>query len=137
MPQWKNWQASPPPRGAWVQTQHAIVGGIFSLDPNSVPSGADMSNVEWLDLTVADPVPLMVLKVLAFKQLFTADEFAAIAASTDHQVMQFLDMVNTPSITSVTLTDALVSGGVNYLESVAHLIAPGRSAQILSNTPHG
>lgn len=134
--QWKNWAANPPPLGRWVMAQHPMVPGTFNLDPASVPPGADMSNVQWMDWTVADPSPLLLVPVLQFKELFTADEFDAIKASADHKVVQFLDWVNTPSLTYVDLRGPIVTGGIPYLQSIGLLTAP-RAAAILAGTPPG
>lgn len=81
------------------------------------------------------PAPLLQITPLQFKQLWTAAEFAAIKDSADPVIQQFFDMANTPGLTVIDLTDALVTGGIGYVSANLHL-ASGRAAQILSNTPH-
>ena len=75
-----------------------------------------------------------VISAVDYILLFTPQETAAIRASTDAITQQFLLAIEASS--EVNLGDIRVIHGLAYMTAVG-LLAEGRSAQILSNTPPG
>lgn len=71
------------------------------------------------------------LEPIDFKRLFAPAEYVALKASTDANVQFFLYLLDTPSVTRVVLSDALVTNGVNYCASQS-LITADRAVRILS-----
>lgn len=84
------------------------------------------------DPYVAPPAPSPALSFLDFMALFTSAEQAAIVNSTDTQVKLFV--LRASGAGMISLGDARVIGGVNYLAGIG-LIAPARAAAILANQP--
>lgn len=81
----------------------------------------------------AAPATPIVLQTWTFIQLFTAAEYAAIRASTDPIVGQFLLMLQTA--TTVTLSDPVVINGVNYLVAQTLLTAARGAAVLAGQAP--
>jgi hypothetical protein len=67
-----------------------------------------------------------------FIMLITPAEHAAIQASTDQRVMQFLMAISTAQ--QINLGDPVVQNGINYLVSV-NLLTAANAALILSGQP--
>jgi hypothetical protein len=64
--------------------------------------------------------------------LFTAAEHAAIVASTDQNVQQFLMPVSTAK--NVNLNSSVIQNGINYLVSIG-LLTQANATLILSRQP--
>jgi hypothetical protein len=67
-----------------------------------------------------------------FILLFTAAEHAAIVASTDQNVQQFLMPVSTAK--NVNLNSSVIQNGINYLVSIG-LLTQANATLILSGQP--
>jgi hypothetical protein len=76
---------------------------------------------------VAAPAPLASIPTWQFIGRFTPTEYAAIEASTDPQVRQFMTMLFTAAITQPGLT--AVQNGIAYLVSM-NLLTSDRAATI-------
>lgn len=87
------------------------VAGYSSLQLASDPTGQvwDASTRTFS----AGPKKPTVLSVWSFIQRFTPDEFAAVDASNDHQVKQFMLMLTVAQ--SITPSDTVVQNGLQYL----------------------
>ncbi len=100
---------------------------------SSVTLSGDPAGQVWNPTTrtfSAPPAPETVLSTWAWVQRFTAAEFAAIEASTDAVVRQFLLMVQTAQ--TIRPQDPVVQNGLNYLVSI-NLLTAARAAIIGAN----
>jgi hypothetical protein len=86
---------------------------------------------------VAEPPPVHREDALAFKRRFTAAERIAIRtamAAGDHVIADFMDLLDTGAAVNspVRFDDPDVIAGLGYLENTAHVLDPGRAAEILT-----
>jgi len=102
----------------------AKVTGLLPLDATHAWDAPSKSVV-----VVAAPVVPNNVETWKFILLFTPAEHAAIAASTDQRVTQFMLAVQVAQ--TINLNDPIVQGGVNYLASIG-LLTPANAALILS-----
>ena len=104
-----------------------MVKGLPALD----------SSHQWSDtaktvVAVTPPTPPNWITSYQFILLFTPAEHAAISASTDHKVQQFLRAISVSQ--KVNINDPIVVNGVNYLVSV-NLLTQSNATLILSGQP--
>lgn len=83
-------------------------------------------------VTVTPPVMPNYIEPYQFILLFTSAEHAAIAASTDQKVTQFMMAIQVAS--TINLNDPVVQNGVNYLVSIG-LLTQANANLILSGQP--
>jgi len=102
----------------------AKVAGLAPLDATHVWDALSKSVV-----VVAAPVVPNNIETWKFVLLFTPAEHAAIAASSDQRVTQFMMAVQVAQ--TINLNDPIVQGGVNYLVT-AGLLTSANAALILS-----
>ena len=103
----------------------AMVSGLPPLDATHTWDATQKTVV-----TRSPPPPS--IPTYQFIMLFNPDEHAAIAASTDSRVQQFLMALNTTQITN--LADPMIVNGVNYLVSLG-LLTQANADLILSGKP--
>jgi hypothetical protein len=134
---------------AMSSTQPGTCVGLFLDDGTPVPAwppynvttvATGVAPPSWA-ASVSDfgapvaPAPVAaVVSTVEYILLFTPQETAAIRASSDAITQQFLLVIEASS--EVNLGDIRVIHGLAYMTAIG-LLAAGRSAQILSNTPPG
>ncbi len=84
--------------------------------------------------TVIAPTPVNLVASFDFVMAFTATELAAIRASSDNNVQQFLFALQVTG--GVNLNHATISNSLTYLVNHALLTAP-RATAILATVPSG
>jgi hypothetical protein len=84
-------------------------------------------------VSVTPPTPSNDIEVWKFIMLFTPAEHAAIAASTDQRVTQFMMAIQVAQ--TINLNEPIVQGGINYLvtaglltQANANLIISGQAS---------
>lgn len=82
--------------------------------------------------TIAAPTKPIFIATYQFILLFTPAEHAAIIASTDQKVQQFLMAITTAQ--QINLNDPVVQGGISYLVSI-NLLTQANATLILSGQP--
>jgi hypothetical protein len=102
----------------------AVVSGLAALDSSHAWSASGKTVV-----SVTPPTPALNITSWQFVMLFTPAEHAAIAASTDAKVQQFLMALQVALM--INLNDPIVQGGVNYLVSIS-LLTQANATLILS-----
>jgi hypothetical protein len=122
---------------------HAIGDGSVYTDI-VWDSGAALPSQTTLDQWIAsNPVATVVaVTKYEFRKLFTLPERMAVdsaptntAIPANYRAMLYTFMKDLELSQEVQLTNSDVMQGVGFLEQLG-LLAPGRAAQILSNTPH-
>jgi hypothetical protein len=103
------------------------VSGLPALDSTHAWSANTKTIV-----TVTPPVMPNYIEPYQFILLFTPAEHAAIAASTDQKVTQFMMAIQVAS--TINLNDPVVQNGVNYLVSIG-LLTQANANLILSGQP--
>jgi hypothetical protein len=105
----------------------ASVSGLPALDSTHAWSASSKTVV-----TVNAAVAPKWIPTYQFILLFTPAEHAAIQASTDQRVTQFLMAITTAQ--QVNLNDPVVQNGINYLVSIS-LLTQANATLILSGQP--
>lgn len=119
----------------YQETAQALGLTFLEITNDSVQEGWAYDGQAFTAPVIPDPpAPQIVLDPLGFKRLFTAAEYVGLKASPDAQVQFFLYLLDTPGVSRVVLSDALVSNGVNYC-ALQGLITADRAAAILAGTP--
>jgi hypothetical protein len=103
------------------------VSGLPALSPTTQWSASSKTVV-----TVTAPVNPNWIPTYQFILLFTPAEHAAIQASTDQRVTQFLMAITTAQ--QINLNDPVVQNGINYLVSIS-LLTQANATLILSGQP--
>jgi hypothetical protein len=103
------------------------VSGLPALSPTEQWSATSKTVV-----TVTAPVAPNWIPTYQFILLFTPAEHAAIMASTDQSVQQFLVAISTAQ--QVNLNAPVVQNGINYLVSIS-LLTQANATLILSGQP--
>lgn len=121
-----------------AELYHPDMAALFATEvPDGIVPGAVLVNGVWTNPTPpsepSEPPAATYPKVspVEFKLLFTSAERIAIKASTDAVVLDFMEIVNDPRLTTVDLGLASTQQGVAYLASVG-LIGEARVAEILA-----
>lgn len=105
----------------------ASTSGLPALDSTHAWSAASKTVV-----TVTAPVAPNWIPTYSFVLLFTPAEHAAIAASTDQKVTQFMMAIQVAQ--QINLNDPVVQNGVNYLVSIS-VLTQANATLILSGQP--
>jgi hypothetical protein len=105
----------------------ATTNGLPAIDPSHVWD----ANQKTIVSVTPPPIPNWV-PTYQFIMMFNPSEHAAIAASTDSRVQQFLMALTT--VQAINLTDPTIVNGVNYLVAQG-LITQANADLILSGQP--